>query len=51
MKKYSTVWNTGVIGGKSAHSYQSSQEYYTRNWPPQLFATRTLKQNKGNDNK
>ena len=49
-EKYSTAWSTGVVGGKSGHSYQSSQEYYTRNCPPQLFATRTLK-NKANDTK
>lgn len=43
--KYSTGSSTGIGVSKSGNSYQSSEEIYTRNAKPQLFATRTLKKN------
>lgn len=48
-EKYSTGASTGVGVSKSGTSCQSSEEFYTRNGKPNIFATRTLKKNNNPD--
>jgi serine/threonine protein kinase len=51
-EKYSTGQSTGVGASKSGISSQSSEDTYTRNYKPKLFATQTMKkQDSGMDAK
>ena len=42
-EKYSTNQSTGIGASKSGISSQSSEEMYSRNYKPNIFATRTMK--------